>query len=349
MPHECVAIHHAGRPANSGDAADAAGVRVMTSARKWRTLIRRGRLALSLGGLLLLVSAMAAVAESRIAVVYPDIGEPYRSVFEQIIAGVEEKARTRVASFAVGPSTDINEFKSSLQRQNIGVVIALGQQGMKVAAVLERDIGVVVGGIISPPENMLRDVPVNSLSPDPALLFAQLKELMPAARRVFVVYDPRQNGWLVRAAKEAARAQGVELVAYEVQDLRGAARTYLDIFNGADMRRDAVWLLADSISAENGTVLPLVLQESWSRNLTVFSSSIGHVRRGALFSLYPDNVAMGRRLGDAAQAFLAAGNYGAQGTILLREVLLAFNVRTADHLGLKPGRKLNPGMVFPEQ
>jgi putative ABC transport system substrate-binding protein len=126
-------------------------------------------------------------------------------------------------------------------------------------------------------------------------------------------------------------------------------RNYQDIFAAIDSRRDALWLLQDSTTVEDGSVLPLVLQESWGRNIAVFSSSIGHVRRGVLFSLYPDNVEMGRHLADTALGFLASGDYGEHGMILLREVLMAINLRTADHLGLKPNRKQGYGMVFPEQ
>lgn len=286
---------------------------------------------------------------ARIAVIYPDIGEPYRLVFEQIIDGIEDGVGNRIATIAVGASADIDELKGNLRKQNIKVVIALGHQAMKVAVMLERDIGVVVGGIIAPPENELRHVPVNSLSPDPALLFSLLKELMPTVCRVFTVYDQRQNGWLIRLAKESARSQGLELVAYEVHDLRGAVLAYQDIFASAVMHQDTVWLLQDSITAENGTVLPLVLQESWNRNLAVFSSSFGHVRRGALFSLYPDNAALGHHLAHSALEYLDSGEYGTHGMILLREVLTAINLRTADHLGIKPGNIRKYGMVFPDQ
>jgi putative ABC transport system substrate-binding protein len=317
----------------------------------------RGVLAGVLGLAMLLGGSGQALADSSgglgdkagIAVIYPDIGEPYRSVFEQIISGIEDKAKSRVAKFAVGQGMDVAALKDSLRQQNTKVVIALGYQGMKAAILLDRDMGVVVGGIIAPPENELRGAPLNSLSPDPALMFMHLKALMPAARRVLVVYDPRQNGWLIRLARDAARVQGLELVTYEAQDLRIAVRTYQDIFASADTRKDALWLLQDSISAENGTVLPLVLQEAWSRNLTVFSSSFGHVKRGALFSLYPDNVEMGRHLAGTALEYLASGDYDMHGVILLHEVLVAINLRTADHLGLKPNKKLEFGMIFPEQ
>ncbi|MDD5058298.1 MAG: ABC transporter substrate binding protein [Sideroxydans sp.] len=287
--------------------------------------------------------------EGPIAVIYPEIGEPYRTAFSQIIAGIDAGAKMHVANFAVGQNVDIEVLNSNLRQQNVKVVIALGRQAMKIASTLDRNIGVVVGGVITSPTNEMRDVPVNSLSPDPALLFSHLKKLMPGARRVFAVYDPRQNEWLIRQASASARAQGLELVAYEAQDLRTAVRAYQEIFAAADNRRDTLWLLQDSTTVEDGSVLPLVLHESWERNVAVFSSSSGHVRRGVLFSLYPDNAAMGHHLADAALGFLATGDYGEHGMILLREVLVAINLRTANHLGLDVDDQQGFGMVFPER
>jgi putative ABC transport system substrate-binding protein len=287
--------------------------------------------------------------QGAIAVIYPDIGEPYRSVFAQIIEGIEEKAKTQVASYAVGPNVDIGELKNSLRHQDTKVVIALGRQGIKVASALDRNLGMVLGGVVTLPENEARDLPVISLSPDPSLLFSRLKGLMPGARRVFTVFDPRQNAWLIRLAKEAARNQGLELVAFEAQDLRSAVRAYQDIFAAADGRQDALWLPQDSTTVEEGSVLPMVLQESWNRNLPVFSSNFSHVRRGVLFSLYPNNVEMGRHLAGSALGFLASGDHGARGMIPLREVLMAVNLRAAKHLGLNPNRQQGYDMTFPEQ
>ena len=284
-----------------------------------------------------------------IAVIYPDIGEPYRSVFTQIIGGIEDKAKGRVANFAVGPNVNIGELNNSLHRQDARVVIALGQQGVKVASALGGNIGVVAGGVLTAPENAAHDMQVNSLSPDPALLFARLKGMMPKVRRVFAVYDPRQNAWMMRLAQEAAHAQGLELAAYEVQDLRGAMRAYQKIFDAADSSRDALWLPQDSTTVEDSTVLPLVLQESWNRNLAVFSSSFGHVRRGVLFSLYPNNVELGRHLAGSALDFLASSENDMPGMLPLREVLMAVNLRTAKHLGINTGHPQSFDMAFPEQ
>jgi putative ABC transport system substrate-binding protein len=303
--------------------------------------------ALLLGAVLLLVTALAR-AEAPIAVVYPDIGETYRAIFEKIVEGIEDRASPWVAKYAVKPGADSAELKTALHRQDARVVIALGRQGMK-AVTPDRGMAMVVGGVVTMPESEARGLSVVSLSPDPALLFARLKALMPAAKRVFVVYDPRSNAWLMRPAKEAALAQGLELVAYEAQDLRGAMQQYQAVFAAADSRTDALWLPQDTTTVEERSVLPVVLQESWNRSLAIFSSSFGHVRRGVLFALYPDNVALGKSLAGLALGILASGNHGGQGMMPLRDVRIAVNLRTAQHIGLDLSRQ-QPSfdLVFPE-
>ncbi len=291
----------------------------------------------------------AQAGEGGIAVLYPDIGEPYRSIFTQIIDGIEEKAKGRVTNIAVGSNVDAAELNNSLRRKDTKVVIALGRQGMKAASALDKKIGVVVGGVLTSQEAESRHFQINSLSPDPALLFSRLKSMMPHAKRIFVVYDPRQNTWMIRLAKEAARTQGIELVTFEAQDLRSAMFAYQEIMSAVDSRQDAIWLPQDSTTVEDSLVLPMVLQESWKRNLAVFSSSFGHVKRGVLFSLYPNNLELGRYLAGSALGFMASGGNDEASLFPLREVLMAVNLRTAKHLDINASRAQGFDMAFPEQ
>lgn len=305
---------------------------------------------LLLGGLLLFMSlTTCAAGKDTIAVIYPDIGEPYRQIFAKIIEGIEGKVGTGLAKYPVSSDTDITMLNASLLRQHTKVVIALGRQGMKTATALGNDIQVVVGGVLTVPENETQGQLVISLSPDPALLFARMKALMPATKRVFVVYDPRINGWLITLAKETAHSQGLELVAYEAQDLRSAVRFYREIFSAADGHSDVLWLPQDSTTVEESSILPLVLQESWNQGIAVFSSNFVHVRHGILFSLYPDNVALGKSLAGLAQGILSSGDYGKNGMMPLRDVQSAVNVRTAQHMGISPARQQGFDLTFPEQ
>jgi putative ABC transport system substrate-binding protein len=55
-----------------------------------------------------------------------------------------------------------------------------------------------------------------------------------------------------------------------------------------------------------------------------------HVKKGVLFALYPDNTGLGRELA----ALALAPEPGRTGLAPLRAVRVAFNTRTAGHIGL---------------
>jgi putative tryptophan/tyrosine transport system substrate-binding protein len=294
----------------------------------------------------------ALVGKGSIAVLYPDLGEPYRSIFAKIIEGIEEKARVPVRNYPIAANADVNDLNAQLKRNGTRVVIALGRQGLKTATGLDRDMPVVVGGIVSVPEGQNRDLTGVTLTPDPALLFSRLKNLLPNVKRVIVVYDPQHNDWLMKLARDAAKAHGLELQAHEARDLASAARIYEAAFANADSRRDAVWLPQDPTTVDEGTILPLVLKESWNRGVPVFSSSYLHVKKGALFALYPNNLELGRTLASSALNVLAGdpGKNGRQGMSPLREVHTAVNLRTASHIGLNIGyqQQRTFDSIFPE-
>lgn len=290
---------------------------------------------------------VAAAGPEALAVVYPDIGQPYRKVFTEIIEGIEEQARTRVKGYPVAANADFNELQSTLKKNGGKVVIALGRQGLQAAAAFDPSLGVVVGGVSSVPDaDKLRGI---SLTPDPALLFSHLKSLVPTVKRVFVVYSPQHSQAMLKTAREAARGQGLELVALEAADLAAAVRRYETAFAGADGRTDALWLPQDPVTVEETTVLPLVLKESWNRNVPIFSSSILHVKKGALFALFPNNFELGKELASIALSLLN-GDTSRAGVSPLRSVRTAFNTRTASHIGINvaSGQQRTFDFVYPE-
>ncbi|TAK94242.1 MAG: hypothetical protein EPO09_10195 [Aquabacterium sp.] len=295
------------------------------------------------------IAAEDDAGHAAIAVLYPDIGEPYKSVFSTIVEGIEDRARGKVTSFPIAMGANPPPLTDELRRRDIRAVIALGRNGLKVASSLDRQINVVAGGVLSVPEAETQGMLVQSLAPDPALLFARLKSFVPSARRVIVVYDPKQNEWLIRLARDAARTQGLELLALEADDLKTAVRRYQDTFGSMNPKRDVLWLPQDTTTVEESAVLPMVLRESWNQNLVVFSSNVAHVKRGLLFSLYPDNVEMGRYLATAVLASLQPGSSQAHGLQALKQVLTAVNTRTAEHLGVDlraSSQRIH--LVFPE-
>jgi putative ABC transport system substrate-binding protein len=288
-------------------------------------------------------------ARGVIAIVYPDLAEPYRSIFESIIAGIKDRVGADVMSFPIGDNVDTVQLNARCRRAGVKVVIALGRQGLQAASMFDSDMSIVVGGVISTPESDNRRLTGISLTPDPALLFTRLKTLMPGVKRVIVVYDPRRSDWVIKLARDAAKSIGVELVAHEAHDLAAAARIYKTVFANADGRKDAIWLPQDATTVDEGTILPLVLRESWNGGVTVFSSSFLHVKKGVLFALYPNNFGLGRSLAEEALDVLS-GDSDSRGMLPLRDVSTAVNLRTASHIGLNIGYQQQRmfDSIFPE-
>jgi putative ABC transport system substrate-binding protein len=290
----------------------------------------------------------ASVGKGSIAVLYPDVSEPFRSAFIGMIQGIEERTRVRVRSYPVDARLDAAELNAQLRRYGTRVVIALGRQGLNVASALDRDIVVLVGGALLLSDAEIVNLNGISLTPDPALLFARLRALLPEIRRVVVVYDPRKTEWLLRIAREAAREQGLELAAYEARDLGQAAQLYTAQFAAADSRRDAVWLPHDTTTVEEGTLLPLILKQAWNSGVPIFSSNVLHVKKGALFAMSPNNVELGRSLASSAEGAIA-GEFN-KGVQPLRELYSAINLRTASHMGLNIGHQQQRtfDLIYPE-
>ncbi len=303
----------------------------------------------AVGGAVVLAGGPVRAAEAvrAIAVVYPELGEPFKQVFANIIDGIEDKFGGTVANFAMSSNANPAQVADEIRKRDVQVVIGLGRGGMRVAVAMAGEMAVLVGCVMSVQESEAKAFPVHTLAPDPALLLARLKRLRPATRRVHLVFDPKLNAWLVRLARDAARAEGLELLAQEAADQAGALRAYAQLLAAADPGRDAVWLPQDPTTVDDNAVLPLVLREGWNRNIAVFSSHLAHVRRGALFSLYPDNRELGRSLAVSAQRLGAAPKSAVPGVLPLRQALAAINIRTAAHLGIDTAVQSGFDLVYP--
>ncbi|GBE48125.1 ABC transporter substrate binding protein [bacterium BMS3Bbin12] len=316
--------------------------------------ISRGRKALVALCLALpwLIGAAAAspVVPVVIGVLYPDIPAPYREVFTQIIAGVRATPGIMVRRYPLEQDADPVALRRWVRTHGCRAVIALGRRGVAAAHDLDDPPVPVIAGAV-----LITDPPADpglvgiSLAPDPARLFARLRELAPAVRRVAVVYNPIHSAWLIGRAREAARAQGLQLTALGVGDLRAAVDQYRRIFEESDPGRLAVWLPQDPTTVDARLVLPLVLQAAWDRDVAVFSSNPAYVARGVLFALYPNNMAMGTSLGRMALRAARRRRPRAPRLRLLRDLSIAVNLRTADHLGLVfTGRQVQGfDLVFP--
>jgi putative ABC transport system substrate-binding protein len=291
----------------------------------------------------------ALATPPHIGVLYPDIRPPYEQVFMDIIKGVEDVTKDSIELYDIKKDYDERALRHTLEKAQIDVVIALGRRGIKAAGKLSGTFEVVAGAAFLSPNGKSNVAAGISLNPDPEILFSRLKELAPRVTRVSVVYNSQHNNWLIERAEKTAKRHHLSLNAMPANNLKEAATLYREIVRDADASQ-AVWLLQDHSTLDKRVILAMILKMAWEKQFVVFSGNPGHVRQGALFSLYPDNIGMGHSIG-AIVMRRSKSNTIDDRIIPVRDLLIAVNLRTAKRLDLKftSAQEREFDLVFPSK
>lgn len=278
---------------------------------------------------------------NNIAIFYPQAKEPYHSIYQEIIAGStaaadNAKQKVNFEKFTITKNFNSKKIAHTLKQKKIHKVIVLGRSGWKLAKELshythedsKKSFQVVSGALPIKPNG----VSGISLITDPTSLFGYLKQVAPSVKQVHVAYSNKST-WLIELAKKAAVKKGLKLNLKYVTNTAQAINFYQDIFDSGVSSEDAIWLPLDHISSHDKITLPLILEQAWAKEIVVFSSKPSHAKRGALFSTYPDNFALGKHLFTMVEELESQPEQKNFAT--LKSTLLAVNLRTAAHLGLK--------------
>ncbi|NRD74093.1 ABC transporter substrate-binding protein [Shewanella sp. VB17] len=300
------------------------------------------RIFLTVCGLLTLTDARAS--SNPIAVLYPEIREPYNQIFVNITSGIEAEYGAQVKVFKLTNSTPINDVNKWLARHQISSVITLGNKGLSIAKQLKKDITVIVGAVkMAAKPGELNGI---SMFPSPKTVMQEMSSLVPNINKVHFILHPNKQQWL-QPWITSAEAVGITLMLHKAKDLAESATQYRDLLKTLDHKTEALWLVSDQ-AIMDPAIMANILEQAWEKNLTVFSNSLADVKRGALFAMYPDNHAMGKSLAKLLSKTLLHPN-DPPAVILLTDTLIAINQRTAKHLGLyfNKAKQQDFGLVYP--
>lgn len=290
---------------------------------------------------------LAAAEPAAIAVIYPNLPEPYHGVFADIVSGIQSGTTLPVKEYLLSNNGQAGALPVFLEKGHYGALIVLGQRTLETVQALGLKIPIVAGAVkIAPEQNP--NVTAISLMAAPDRVFDLIRTYTPQTRKVHVVYDPVRQGWLIALAKQAATERGLTLVGYEAQDLRSTAQRYSELFNSDSGPGNALWLPSeDNVGLE--ALLAEVLEQMWRRGWPGFSSNPGLVKRGMLFALYPNNHAMGVSLAKLAAQRIADAK-ATPAVFPVTDLLSAVNLRTADHLNiqLSAEQRRSFELAFPE-
>ena len=259
--------------------------------------------------------------------IYPDAPVPYREAFEQMLDGIAHTNGAPVLQKKITATTSQEEFQSWLIEARDKTVVLLGLQALDFYEQSgQHRSNVFLTGVNALPGQV--PLPGISLTVDPTLYLRTLRELLPDIRRVVAYYNAQEAPWLIPVRK-AARDARLDIETIGVTDAFDLARQLARTFKTLDPHTTALWFGGNTIQLNDELIYSYVLEQTWDRGIAVFSDTIVHVKRGFLFALYPDYAAIGSELGTLIQQHARM-----TGLRFSRAGRLAFNLRTARHLGL---------------
>lgn len=279
--------------------------------------------------LIIIIFPGISSAEGRqILVAHPEVDPPYNTIVEEIIKGIKRGSGLPIASYSVPAKESNGRLKAWIQgHKGQPPVIAIGTRVHNFVSSLDIEQPVYAGALDLPPNTPVKGI---SIFIEPNSFFDIFKSLMPDKKRIFLIYRQDISANLIPLMNSAAQNHSLELVSVGVKNLREVAKQ-IDLILAKVGDADAVWLHRGVIRLNKEILLPLVVKSAWDKRIAIFSSEAEYVKRGILFSLFPDYQNLGTTLGRiAVNDDLSVKEH----LVFLSDVKATLNVRTAMHLGI---------------
>ena len=281
----------------------------------------------------------AAAPPATIAILKSSTLPPFEMATEALIAALgKETPQPEVLTFDLeGDAAKAPAVLATLYAAQPRVIVTVGSLATSAAlapAAGGSAVPVVFSMVLYPAASGFTSTPgrsVTGVSLDVPLetQFASLRRLLPAARKVGVLFNASETGSIAAAAVPAAARSGLTLVAREVREPGEAVAALGTLMEEVDV----VWAIADGHVFTPQTTPALILA-SLRRRVPLLGLSTAHVRSGALAALSCDYRDVGAQTAEVVQRILGGERADAIPTVAPRRVDVALNQRTAELLDL---------------
>ena len=256
---------------------------------------------------------------------YDEAGRSAQQVLQQLSATLDLK----VLDGGADGSTEAAASATSLAGDPT-LVVAIGSRAARAARQMAPRTPLVYGMVLDPLSlgpaqnvtGVTMDVPAD-------VQLDLIQDLVPAARRIGILYDPLVSGAVVRATSDSARGRGLTLVPQPVRsegEVLEAARLLSAV-------SDVLWAPADTTVLTSTTSRALILQ-ALRANRPLFAPSESFVQTGALAAVRADAREVGRRTGEVAALLLRGASPATIRPEPPPKYSIYLNRAVASHLGI---------------
>jgi|Deesub1362A_J573_1020465.scaffolds.fasta_scaffold00168_15 putative ABC transport system substrate-binding protein len=246
-------------------------------------------------------------------------------VYKEAQRGFESVCEVRTKEFKLGASVvkDILRAKPEL-------ILAIGYDALEAVKDI-KGIPVVFAMVLAPHKVIPPGSPITGVDITlPAKHHLEkFKIFLPWARRIGVVYDPNETGYLFRKAESEAKKMGLVLVGRAVKSPE-------EVIPAIDSLRgeiDVLWMFPD-VTVINFESVEYMMLFSYENGIPVYAISDAYVQNGALMALNIDAYDIGKQAGEIANEILAGKDAREIPVVRARKGRLSVNLSAAEKFGL---------------
>ena len=295
--------------------------------------------ALTLIGLVALVSPSHAEERARVIAIQTHTADPYGAAFDGLSEVVGPRADLRVEKVDHRDPQEAERIRALKP----DVIVPIGSQATSWSLAHTEQVPIVFVMVLNPVSSGLVEsmrspgprITGASLDIPPSIQLRTLKQLV-KAQRVAVLFNRELTGKVVAEARSVAQREGIELVPIHVSSPKELNRALEQV----DRTFDALWSVADRTVLAHGAG-ERILMHTIRERIPFMGLSETYVRAGALLALASSYKENGRQGGELVLRVLA-GESPAKIPISVPDKLeVVFNPLTAERLKLKLSSSTN--------
>lgn len=295
----------------------------------------------SLLSLLILLMGCASGSSAQDRPFTIAIIQPYNiSAYHEAVAGFIEQLRrqlhhdfqTVVYESPEGLYGAMQQRQLTADGSNVDLILTVGTQATTEVSKRVTDIPIVFTMVLNP-ERIVQNVPNMvgaSLNIPVELQFGMIKEVLPTAKDIGVIYDPQKNSRFVEDSARIASQLGFRLKPFPITSQKDIPEALDQVSQEADV----LWGIVDDTVYTSRTTVSII-QTTWKKQIPFIGTSEPYVKAGALWAVVFENKDIGRQSATLATQILSGTPVSSLKETIPQKIGWIINLRTAKLIGVE--------------
>ena len=264
--------------------------------------------------------------------------------YESVVEGIKSVVDDKIVEYDMehNPSKGRKILKriKKLSKKNIppSAIFTIGHLATKLTIEEITDIPVIFSMVINPLKFGLKkkhNVGGVSFDVSPRPQLFQLKQMIPEAKTVGVIYDPKNSDNIINESKQVGLSLNLNIIAKKISSPKETP----DVLRNLIKKVDVLWIIPDSsVLSENS--FKFINLMALRNCVPVMACSPQLVELGSPFSFFSDAFSVGHQVANIYKKVISGEIKNHIPTEYPNEVFLAINLITMKRCGIKISESL---------